>query len=140
VVCDATGRAGSHVWAAGDVAAWSEHSGTARRHEHWTSACEQANVVARNLLDGGMRTVQSAPYVWSDQFGTRINIVGDTTDYDEVRFLSRSSPDLAALYARGGRFVGACVTDQMRLVVNCRKWAASATVVDDIAEWMGVAS
>jgi 3-phenylpropionate/trans-cinnamate dioxygenase ferredoxin reductase subunit len=140
LVCDRTGRAAPHVWAVGDVAAWAGPDGVPHRHEHWTSAGEQAAVVARNILDGGSRTVKSAPFVWSDQFGRRISIIGDTTRYDDVRFLSRSTAELAALYARDGRFVGACVVDQPRLVVRCRTLAASTPSVSEISEWIGAAA
>lgn len=135
LICDPTGQAAENVWAAGDVSSWRGHDGLVHRHEHWTSAAEQAKVVARNIVESATHTVESAPYVWSDQFGRRISIIGQTTNYDSVRFLSTGITDLAALYSRDGQLVGACVIDQMRLVLNCRKWVARRTPVSEIAEW-----
>ncbi|AII10627.1 NAD(P)/FAD-dependent oxidoreductase [Rhodococcus opacus] len=135
LVCDRTGRAAPHIWAAGDVCAWRDTNETPHRHEHWTSAGEQARTVAHNLLDNGNRTVEAAPFVWSDQFGKRISIIGDTTGHDTVRFLSRGTEDLGALYSRDGKFVGACVVGQLRLVLKCRKWAAAGTHTSEIPEW-----
>ena len=51
--CDPSGRVHGWdgVWAVGDVALWDDPvDGTARRHEHWTSAGDQAAVVARDIL------------------------------------------------------------------------------------------
>ncbi|SEB66230.1 NAD(P)/FAD-dependent oxidoreductase [Rhodococcus koreensis] len=135
VLCDSTGRAGPHVWAAGDVSVWRDSAGEPHRHEHWTSATEQARVVAHNIVDNGNRTVDSASFVWSDQFGKRISIVGDTTGHDTVRLLSAGTDDLAALYARDGILIGACVVDQLRLVLRSRKWVGAATLTSEIPEW-----
>ncbi|MGH3949287.1 MAG: NAD(P)/FAD-dependent oxidoreductase [Pseudonocardiaceae bacterium] len=135
LICDETGRAGRNVWAAGDVCTWTDSAGVPRRHEHWTSAAEQAKVVAHNLVEADKRTVETATYVWSDQFGKRINIVGNTTDHDAVRFLARDPDGLAALYSRDGVLVGACVIGQARLMLKCRKWVAQRTATAEIPEW-----
>lgn len=128
------------VWGVGDVAAWRGADGEYRRHEHWTTACDQARLVARNLLDEGRRTLTAAPFVWSDQFGRRISIVGETTRYDEVRTVSQDGMPPAVLYARDGRLVGACVFDQQRLTMLCRKWIATAEPVQDVPAWTQAAT
>ncbi|MGW3483728.1 NAD(P)/FAD-dependent oxidoreductase [Rhodococcus indonesiensis] len=135
IVCDPTGRAGEHLWAAGDVCSWRDTVGVAHRHEHWTSAAEQATLVAHNLLGDDSRTLTSAPYVWSDQFGRRINLIGTTTGYDAVRVLGHDVSDLVALYARDGLLVGACVVDQASLMLKCRRWVAERTPVTAIPAW-----
>lgn len=136
--CAPNGQAddSGRVWGVGDAAAWRGAGGHYSRHEHWTSACEQAQLVARNLLDGGQRTLTAAPFVWSDQFGQRLSIVGETNRYDEVReVVGRDAEQPAILYARDGRLVGACVFGQQRLAMLCRKWIASATPVLDVPVW-----
>ncbi|WP_406462414.1 NAD(P)/FAD-dependent oxidoreductase [Streptomyces sp. NBC_01622] len=66
------------VYVAGDAARWgNDRLGGHERVEHWTAACEQAAVVARNLTEPG----SSVPYVcdgyvWSDQHGVRIQHIG----------------------------------------------------------------
>ncbi|MEE2060758.1 NAD(P)/FAD-dependent oxidoreductase [Rhodococcus artemisiae] len=129
LICDATGRAGPHVWAAGDVCAWADTDGIPRRHEHWTSATEQAAIVAHNIVSDDKRTLASAQYVWSDQFGARISIIGDTTS--EAHLLPHSD-DLAALYFRDDILVGACIVDQPRLMIRCRRWIATRSSRTDI--------
>ena len=76
--CGATGRVEglSGVWAVGDVAAWTDPSrGDRHRHEHWTSAGDQAATVARDIL-GEPPPPARVPYFWSDQFGLKIQLFG----------------------------------------------------------------
>lgn len=49
--------------------------GVRARIEHWTSAGEQADAVA-SILTGAEPPAPQLPYVWSDQYGSRIQIVG----------------------------------------------------------------
>ncbi|MGC0366248.1 3-phenylpropionate/trans-cinnamate dioxygenase ferredoxin reductase subunit [Rhodococcus sp. 27YEA15] len=136
VVCDGFGRAGRGIWAVGDVSAWTDADGVPRRHEHWTSAAEQAKVVAHNIIGSDEpRRAMAADYVWSDQFGRRINIVGDTTRHDGIRFISSDRENLAALYSFEGILVGACVIGQARLMLKCRNWIAQGTAISEIPEW-----
>ena len=141
VLCRPTGRvvARRNLWAVGDVAAWIDADGNPRRREHWTAAVEQANVVGANLADGGVRTVTAADYVWSEQFGVKVNLVGDTVDHDQVRLLNPTAESLLALYGRGGRLTGACVVGQMPLVLKCRRWVAAATPLAELELWQSAA-
>jgi 3-phenylpropionate/trans-cinnamate dioxygenase ferredoxin reductase subunit len=56
------------VYAAGDI------TGTG----HWSAAAGQAVAVAHAIL-GHDHPYSDPPYVWSDQFGLRLQLVGDTT-------------------------------------------------------------
>ncbi|WP_448625028.1 NAD(P)/FAD-dependent oxidoreductase [Geodermatophilus sp. URMC 64] len=87
VVCDQhLAAAGAHrVYAVGDVARW-RHPRYREdvRVEHWTNAIETAGVVAANLT--GTPTVHdSAPYVWTDQLGGRLQVFGRVRPQDELR-------------------------------------------------------
>jgi 3-phenylpropionate/trans-cinnamate dioxygenase ferredoxin reductase component len=67
------------VFAAGDVARQrSPDLGVAVRHEHWTAAVDHARIAAHNLVadDADLIVSQARSYVWSDQFGRRLQIVG----------------------------------------------------------------
>ncbi|PVY97054.1 NAD(P)/FAD-dependent oxidoreductase [Actinomycetospora cinnamomea] len=85
------------VVAVGDVARWTGAVG-ARRHEHWTSAGEQATVAAGNLLAGvSGDTFRPSGYVWSEQYGRMLQLAGHPSAQDRVDVLD-GEPD-------GGRFV-----------------------------------
>ena len=112
VVCDATGVAegGSDVVAAGDVARWwhplyEQHL----RVEHWDHAARQGAAAARTLLAGKDRAkpYDALPYFWSDQYDVKIQMLGLTTDYDDMKIIEGDSEvsEFVAAYGRGGRTV-----------------------------------
>jgi len=117
IACDATGRVAGveGVWALGDVAAWPDPvRGGVRRVEHWTSAGEQARVVARDVL-GLDPPAPRVPYVWSDQFGLKIQVFGRPELAD----------DLIALHGTGlaggpvaGTVIGCTAGDRLVAVVG----------------------
>jgi NADPH-dependent 2,4-dienoyl-CoA reductase/sulfur reductase-like enzyme len=78
--CDATGlvEGTSNVYAVGDIAAWRHPTvGDQRRIEHWTSATEQAAVVAQRIAGRPVaRLADVVPYFWSDQYGLTVQLVG----------------------------------------------------------------
>ncbi|WP_328310199.1 NAD(P)/FAD-dependent oxidoreductase [Actinomycetospora sp. NBC_00405] len=87
------------VVAVGDVARWTDRAeaGT-HRHEHWTSAGEQAAVAAANLLGGrGSATFRPSGYVWSEQYGRMLQLAGHPSVDDEVEIVDGDVAD--------GRFV-----------------------------------
>ena len=101
VVCDQVGQAAEGVWAVGDVARW---GGT--RHEHWTSAVEQASVVAAAIL-GDRQPPTDPPYWWSDQYDVKLQGLGRIEPGDTsvvVEAGSRKRP--LALYSRFGVLTG----------------------------------
>jgi NADPH-dependent 2,4-dienoyl-CoA reductase/sulfur reductase-like enzyme len=127
VLCDSGGVTSvPGVVAVGDVARWGE-----RRHEHWTSAAEQASVAVRNLLAG--ETVArhtNTGYFWSDQYGVRIQSIGDTHTYDELRYVDGSAEDrkFAAVYLRDGVVVGAVAMNNARQFTKLRRQLGTATL------------
>jgi len=80
VACGPTGRVLGlpGVWAVGDAARWDGH-----RTEHWTSAGDQAAVVAHDVL-GAEPPPPTVPYFWSDQFGLKIQLIGRPDRADAV--------------------------------------------------------
>ncbi len=131
VVCDATGHAGAPgVVAVGDVARWLDpRTGTPRRHEHWTSAVEQAGVAAARLLGGeaGAEPLAQVPYVWSDQFEMRIAIAGAVRAEAEMHVGHGSLDEdrWLAIFGEGGKLTGAVGMRRPRQLQACR---------DEIAE------
>lgn len=111
VVCDATLRAAEGIYAAGDVARWTNPQfDEVMRLEHWTSAAEQGAAAARNALDpGGATPYSTVPYFWSDWYSDKLQMVGITAA-DEVHVVGDVDGDRwVALYRRGDALVGALV-------------------------------
>lgn len=72
------------IYAAGDIAAYPDPtSGERMRIEHWVVAERQGEVAAANML-GIERRFDSAPFFWSEQFGTAIRYVGHASEWDQV--------------------------------------------------------
>lgn len=133
VLCDPYCRAvggGGHVWAAGDVAAWpSGRFGEVRRIEHWTNAAEQAGCLATNLLDDDAASGHDpVPYVWSDQYEHKIQILGSVNGDDDTKLLQGSLDDrrFALAYSRAGLLRGLVAFDMPGEVVAMRPLIAGA--------------
>ncbi|MCW2816066.1 MAG: p-cumate dioxygenase [Nocardioides sp.] len=111
------------LYAVGDVARWRHPSyPEPLRVEHWTNAGDHAQTVAAHLT-GRPRPTSPLPYVWSDQYGHRLQIIGrpGLGAVGAVRG-SMATGDLVAVYADDtGRAVGAVVVDDPRLLMKVRK-------------------
>jgi NADPH-dependent 2,4-dienoyl-CoA reductase/sulfur reductase-like enzyme len=114
VACDAHGRVlgTSGVWALGDIAAWWDASRNRHhRNEHWTTTVDQSAVVACDVL-GQEPPPPAVPYVWSDQFGMKIQTLGRTDLAEEVTQLHGTGMDGGPVkgtvvgYFAGGVLVG----------------------------------
>ena len=109
---DGAGRRVAGVWAVGDVAAWTDPSrGDRHRHEHWTSAGDQAATVARDIL-GEPPPPARVPYFWSDQFGLKIQLFGRPEHADTAAAAARRRPR----GRRGARHGGRALLADGRLV------------------------
>lgn len=108
---DATGATPfPDVWAVGDVAAWPGPGGRPRTVEHWTSAVEQAAVVAGNLVraPAERRSHEPLPYVWTDHYGIRVQQLGEHPHDGEAHLVAGSPEALQFVLAwcRGDRVTG----------------------------------
>ena len=136
VCCDATCHAAPGVVAAGDVARWPNprFGGTPMRIEHWTNAVEQAHHAARSLLAGpAAEPFAPVPYVWSDQYDTKIQVVGHLpgAERSEVVAGDLEARRFVVAYGRDGRVVGAVGFDQPRLVMQARALIAAGAAFDE---------
>lgn len=122
VVCDATLRAADAVWAAGDVARWTNTLfDTAMRLEHWTNAGEQAVHAMGNLLDpSNASTYNHVPYFWSDWYGQRIQFAGLPVGEPQLVSGDWDSDDLVALYRDGDRLIGALTVNRRGDIMKYR--------------------
>lgn len=146
VVCDehlrATNVHGSlvpAVVAAGDVARWFSPSlGSLIRTEHWTNAQDQAANAARTLLldlDGrGLEapTYDPVPYVWSDQFRKKIQVIGFVEPMDIAHLAKGSFDDgkFLAIMERDGSFVGAVGMAMVPAVIQARTMLGEGASLD----------
>ncbi|MET8947004.1 FAD/NAD(P)-binding oxidoreductase [Streptomyces sp. NPDC004542] len=144
VVCNAYGMADptGSVYAVGDVSRWWHPLlGESLRVEHWTHAAEQAHTVAHNLLapPSDRRELTSVPYVWSDQYGVKIQITGRISpDNDVTVRRSAGDPDrMIALYSRGGVLTGALAFNQPSQIARCRRLVAARASLQEAAELVG---
>lgn len=133
IVCDATlATAAPGVVAAGDVARWPNALfDETMRIEHWTNALDQGAAAARRLLLGGDHTAPFAPvpYVWSDQYETKIQMVGRIKPGDDVHVVHGSLEErrFVAVTGRSGRLVGALAFNEPRKLMGWRGPIAAGT-------------
>ncbi len=114
------------MWAVGDVAAWVDPvRGGRHRSEHWTNATDQAAAVARDIV-GTDAPPPSTPYFWSDQFGSKIQLVGRPDLADAVLPLHGNGlaggpvKGTVAAYFAGERLVGVVGFGAARLMARYR--------------------
>ena len=111
--CDETLLAAPGIVAAGDACRWPNplFDGERMRLEHWTNAAEQGVAAAARLLaaDGGAQAYAPVPFVWSDQYDLKIQVVGHVRGDDEVEVVDGSLEErrFVAAVGRDGRLVGA---------------------------------
>jgi NADPH-dependent 2,4-dienoyl-CoA reductase/sulfur reductase-like enzyme len=127
VVCDTSCATNApNVVAAGDVARWTNpRYGESMRVEHWTNAVEQAQAAVARLLDGpdAAKPFDPVPYVWSDQYDTKLAVAGRPRAGDDVRLVDGefAARRFVAIYGREGRLTGAVAMNRMRKHVDWRK-------------------
>jgi NADPH-dependent 2,4-dienoyl-CoA reductase/sulfur reductase-like enzyme len=130
VECGADLRVIGHpeIFAAGDVARWPHaHYGEPIRIEHWTNANEHGALVAAGIT-GSDTPRANAPYVWSDQYGHRIQIVGLPSRGALTHLAGEGPEDLVAVYAdAAGIVVGGVVVDDPRAFMKLRKAVTKRT-------------
>jgi NADPH-dependent 2,4-dienoyl-CoA reductase/sulfur reductase-like enzyme len=141
VLCDEYGAADADrtVYAVGDVAR--RHDPLLGRHmrvEHWTNAVEQAEAVARGIAGPDPVPYRHEFFVWSDQYGGKITLLGRPDPGDEVDVVRADGPRrrFAVAYRRGAR-LGAVLTVNWpkALVVARRSMAAQGDADEVVGTW-----
>jgi 3-phenylpropionate/trans-cinnamate dioxygenase ferredoxin reductase subunit len=136
VVCDEFLYAAEGVVAAGDVARWTHRAlDQSLRVEHWTNAAESGVAATRNLLHGRDAATAYEPvlFFWSDQYATKIQVVGRPSPDDEVVIVDGSVEErkLVALYRRGDRLSGALAFSRPRQLMSYRALLAAGASFDE---------
>jgi 3-phenylpropionate/trans-cinnamate dioxygenase ferredoxin reductase subunit len=115
------------VVAAGDVARWPNPlaGGERVRLEHWTNASEQGVAAAARVLagDGPGEPFASVPFVWSDQYDVKIQVVGHVRGDDTVEIVDGALEDrrFVAIFGRDDRLTGAVAFSRPRLLMQYRR-------------------
>lgn len=141
VVCDATLLAGPGVVAAGDVARWPNPAagGDLVRLEHWTNASEQGVAAAARLLaaDDAAVPFSSVPFVWSDQYDVKIQVVGHVSGDDTVEIVDGSLDErkFVAIFGRGDRLTGAVAFSRPRVLMQYRRLLVDGATFADALEF-----
>ena len=78
---------------------------------HWTGAAAEAVDVARRLL-GLDPLPKQHPFFWSDQFGLRLQLVGETADAEAVEVEGSDDSFVARYRARGGKLVAGLASNR----------------------------
>jgi phthalate 3,4-dioxygenase ferredoxin reductase subunit len=128
VLCDSGSRVlgWPDIHAAGDVARWAHpRHGQRVRIEHWTNAVEQAEHVARAVLNPAEpREYAPIEYVWTEQYGRKIQIAGRPRGQPVVVTAGRAR--LGVLYGDDQeQLVGAVTADWPRAMLAARSVLAA---------------
>ncbi len=94
-------------------------------HGHWTAAAQSGANAARSLL--GLEPLPAQPpFVWSDQFGLRLQLVGDPARAASVELEGDPAGFVARYRAPSGQLVGAVAGNRPRAVAALRQELAMA--------------
>jgi 3-phenylpropionate/trans-cinnamate dioxygenase ferredoxin reductase component len=128
VLIDPSGRtAVPDVFAAGDVArAYDPCTAAYSRTEHWDAASRQGAAAARGML--GEKPAQQPPTsFWSDQYGLRIQYVGNAAGADAIDVDGDpGSRDFSVLFSRDERPVAAFTVGRPRELIALRRLIVQA--------------
>ena len=142
VVCDETLLAAPGVVAAGDVARWRNPLfDEEMRVEHWTNAAEQGMHAARRLLAelAGQpgEAYAAVPFVWSDQYGIKIQTAGRFSGTDRMEIVHGRPEDerFVAVFERDGRIAGVLGFSEPRRVMQYRRLIAERAPFADALQF-----
>lgn len=131
VVCDATLLAAPGIVAAGDVARWPDTTGQLRRLEHWDNAIQQGRHAATRLVEAlegrPGTTYERSPWMWSDQYGTKVQLFGSARAHDEAVVVHRDDTkrSIVVLFRCGDRLGGAGGLNASKRLLGYRRLVAA---------------
>ncbi|MET8217166.1 NAD(P)/FAD-dependent oxidoreductase [Streptomyces hirsutus] len=121
-----------HVFAVGDVAArWSDLLGRRVHPGHWDEAVNGALAAAGSIV-GTPKSADDVPYFWSDQFGRKLQYVGQRHPGDRVFLREHDDPERwgAAWIDAEGRLSAHLSVGFPRSMVQARVAIAERRIID----------
>lgn len=113
IAVDALGQTSDPaIWSAGDCASFPWRGGRLRL-ESVQNAIDQAEAVAANMLGAGA-PYQPAPWFWSDQFDTKLQIAGLNLGYDRVVARGPEGGSVSFWYYRGAELLAVDAVNEPR--------------------------
>ena len=143
VVCDDRLFAAEGIVAAGDLARWNwRHDGGEEqiRIEHWQVAAEAGVAAGRSVMAGrpDAPSFTPVPYFWSDQYGIRLQVLGNPRGNDEIHLAEGSFAEgsfaegkFIALFGRAGRLCAVVAVGKPRQLMRFRPLLESGSSWDD---------
>jgi len=138
VVCDDRLFVADGIVAAGDMARWLwRHDGSEElvRIEHWEVAANAGAAAARSLLTGraDAPSFTPIPYFWSDQYGIRIQVLGNPGGDDEMVITEGSFEEgkFVAVFGRGGRLRAVMAIGKPRQLMGFRPLLQNGASFDE---------
>jgi hypothetical protein len=138
VVCDDRLFAADGIVAAGDLARWNwRHDGGEEqiRIEHWQVAAEAGVAAGRGVLAGraDAPSFTPVPYFWSDQYGIRLQVLGNPGGDDDVHIIDGSLGEgkFVALFGRAGRLRAVVAVGKPRQLMSFRPLMEAGSSWDD---------
>jgi NADPH-dependent 2,4-dienoyl-CoA reductase/sulfur reductase-like enzyme len=109
------------VFAAGDCALAYDPVLGNHAAGHWDVAARQGMLAARTML-GRPEERPRASYVWSDQLGVKLQLIGRSAPADAVEIEDLDAPGtFVARYRRAGRLIGAFAVGAPRAIAAARR-------------------
>ncbi|MDX1994075.1 MAG: FAD-dependent oxidoreductase [bacterium] len=96
------------VYAAGDIARFTDKTGGRVRIEHWRLAQQHGMIAAHNLLDKDDGMTHHVPFFWTTQWDLTVSYVGHAEAWDEIVYRGTlDAKDFIAFYVQGGKLLAA---------------------------------
>lgn len=120
IIVDVRGRTSApNVWAAGDCTAF-PYRGELIRLENVQNAIDQAEVVADDIC-GRPLSYAPVPWFWSDQYDSKLQIVGLAREYDDAIVRSGERGGISSWYFKSDRLVAVAAVDDSRAYMTGKK-------------------
>jgi 3-phenylpropionate/trans-cinnamate dioxygenase ferredoxin reductase subunit len=130
IVVDGFGRTSDDsIYAAGDVANQPDGLGGRVRLESWSNAQNQAIAAAKAMLGAGS-PYQDLPYFWSDQYETKLQILGLFAGYDDIVVRGHKNGRFISFYMKGDKIVAVAGVNCPQDMAIARRLMQKSAAVD----------
>jgi NADPH-dependent 2,4-dienoyl-CoA reductase/sulfur reductase-like enzyme len=111
-------------------------TGRSQRVEHWTTTTQQAAIVAAQIAEGDhpRKGLDDVPYFWSDQYGVKLQAIGELSANDDITtVLAGPATDRPLyLYGAGDRVTGVLGFGLPALVMRLKALVAQGASLETV--------